>query len=119
MQLSKNFKSTEFQCKCCKQLPQEGMNPHLIELLQDIRDAIGKSISITSGYRCQKHNQKVKGAKLSQHVLGNASDIQVSGMSAADVHKFLLEHFDDRIGGLGKYPTFTHVDCRTGTKWRG
>lgn len=117
--LSENFDSNEFKCKCCGGLPAGGMSKELITLLQDIRNAIGRSITITSGYRCPKHNAAVKGAKKSKHVEGIAADIKVAGMSAADVHKFLLENFDDRIGGLGKYPHFTHVDVRRGTKWRG
>ncbi len=59
MKLSKDFDSNEFKCKCCGQLPEGGMNPELIELLQAIRDKIGKPILITSGYRCEKYNRQV------------------------------------------------------------
>jgi uncharacterized protein YcbK (DUF882 family) len=121
MKLSENFDSREFQCKCCGELPENGMNPHLIELLQAIREKLGKSITITSGYRCQKHNAKVDGAKHSQHVLGNAADIQVAGMSANDVHDYLASHFGVRCKGLGQYQNFTHIDVRTGSsaRWIG
>ena len=32
-----------------------------------IREKIGRSISVVSGYRCEKHNREVGGAKHSQH----------------------------------------------------
>lgn len=116
--LSENFDSSEFKCKCCGGLPKNGMNPNLIELLQELRNKLGKSISITSGYRCEYHNRKVKGAKNSQHVLGNAADIRVAGMSAHEVHDYIASHFNQRAKGLGKYPNFTHVDVRSGDKAR-
>ena len=119
--LSENFDSSEFKCKCCGKLPEHGMNPFLIELLQAIREKLGKSISITSGYRCQNHNEKVGGAKHSQHSLGNAADIQIAGMDAHDVYDYLSSHFNQRCKGLGKYANFTHVDVRVGNsaRWDG
>jgi uncharacterized protein YcbK (DUF882 family) len=118
MKLSENFDSSEFKCKCCG---ESRMNPKLIELLQAIREKLGKSISITSGYRCQNHNKKVGGALHSQHCLGNAADIQVAGMTAHEVHDYLASHFNQRCKGLGKYPNFTHIDVRDGdsARWNG
>ena len=49
-----------------------------VEVLQPIRDAWGKPIVVTSGYRCQKLNAAVGGVKNSQHVLGQAADIKAS-----------------------------------------
>ena len=45
------------------------------QILQPVRDKYGKSIIITSGYRCQELNKLVKGASSSQHKLGEAADI--------------------------------------------
>lgn len=45
------------------------------KLLQPIRNKYGKSIIITSGYRCPALNSHVGGSKTSQHVLGQAADI--------------------------------------------
>lgn len=112
MKLSKNFKSEEFACKCCGKLPESGMDINLITLLQDIRDKIEKPIAIVSGYRCEKHNRTVGGVKNSQHVLGNAADIKVEGMDADDVQHWLVVNFNKRIGGMGAYSTFTHIDTR-------
>lgn len=118
--LSEHFDSDEFKCKCCGGLPAHGISKELISLLEQIRHAFNKSITITSGYRCEHHNQKVGGAKKSQHVQGTAADIKVTGIPAHEVHAYLSEHFDDKIGGLGKYPNFTHVDVRENrARWVG
>jgi uncharacterized protein YcbK (DUF882 family) len=119
--LSEHFDDSEFRCKCCKKLPTAGMDKDLINLLEDIRTKLNKPVTITSGYRCEKHNEACGGAPKSQHLLGQAADIQVSGMSAAEVHLFIEHHFYKRAKGLGKYPRFTHVDVRDGaiTRWNG
>lgn len=44
-------------------------------LLQPIRNAYGKPIIISSGYRCPKLNSKIGGSKTSQHMKGEAADI--------------------------------------------
>ena len=49
----------------------------LIEkVLDPLREAYGKPIIVTSGYRCEKLNKAVGGAASSQHVKGEASDIR-------------------------------------------
>lgn len=49
----------------------------LIEkVLDPLREAYGKPIIVTSGYRCEKLNKAVGGAASSQHVKGQAADIR-------------------------------------------
>lgn len=49
----------------------------LIEkVLDPLREAYGKPIIVTSGYRCEKLNKAVGGAASSQHVKGEAADIR-------------------------------------------
>ena len=49
----------------------------LIEkVLDPLREAYGKPIIVTSGYRCEKLNKAVGGASSSQHVKGEAADIR-------------------------------------------
>ena len=116
--MSEHFKESEFTCHCgcggCK------VNPDLITLLEKIRGLLGRPITILSGFRCEAHNKKVKGAKDSQHKLGNAADITVDGMQPSAVHDFLTKNMDKEIGGMGKYKGFTHVDVRQGhARWTG
>lgn len=67
--------------------------------LEDLRRRFGRII-VTSGYRCEQLNRFVKGAKRSQHLLGEAADIYVSGNDMAKRYADLLEktgHFDQLI----------------------
>ena len=78
--LSKNFNRSEFACKgenCCGH--SAPVHPDLIEALQALRDRIGKPLSITSGFRCNRHNKAVGGAEQSFHTLGMAADVACSG----------------------------------------
>lgn len=46
------------------------------EVLEPIRKKWGEAIIVTSGYRCKKLNDAVKGAKTSLHMTGSAVDIR-------------------------------------------
>jgi len=50
-------------------------------LLDPLREAYGKPIYISSGYRCPELNRAVKGASNSYHTTGLAADIYVKGAS--------------------------------------
>ena len=45
-------------------------------VLDPLREAYGKPIHVTSGYRCQKLNALVGGSPTSDHMTGCAADIQ-------------------------------------------
>ena len=112
--LSENFNSLEFDCHgsgCCTETT---INPKLVEYVQKIRDHFGKSITVTSGYRCPVHNKRIGGATGSRHSKGDAADIVVAGVAPREVAKYA-----ESIGikGIGLYETnadghFTHVDTR-------
>lgn len=112
VKLSNNFNSTEMDCHgngCCSTTL---INEKLVEYLQKIREHFGKPITITSGYRCVKHNSSptVGGATGSRHTKGDAADIVVSGVIPAEVAKYA-----ESIGikGIGLYSNFVHIDTRT------
>lgn len=122
-QLSKNFKSTEFDCNgkdCCTETP---IDPKLVEVLQNVRDHFGVSVNLNCGYRCPEHNAKVSGASSnSQHMKGLAADIVVKGVHPVRVARYLeTVDFNGRIGCYtwdDKGSGFVHVDVR-GTNSRG
>jgi uncharacterized protein YcbK (DUF882 family) len=120
--LTNNFTLQEFNSKCGRDIPNNVL-PNIIQLaknLQVLRDAVGKSISITSGYRSPQHNKKIGGAKDSQHVKGMAVDIKVAGMTPKEVALIiegLIESGKMKQGGIGIYPSWVHYDIR-GTKAR-
>lgn len=115
-QLSKNFNSYEFRCglgspcSCSTIL----IDDKLVEYLQNIRDHFGKSVTITSAYRCPSYNKRIGGATGSYHSKGMAADIVISGVPPREVAKYA-----ESIGvlGIGLYETsadgfFTHIDTR-------
>lgn len=118
MKLTNNFSLSEFKCKCGKcEMPTEVLTNviQLAKQLQVIRDVIKKPITINSGYRCEAHNKKIGGEKNSQHLFGKAADIKVTGVSSLQVNKTIEQLVKDgkiKIGGLGLYNTFNHVDIR-------
>ena len=106
-QLSNNFNSIEFQCRCgnCDVTLIDEVH---VRKLQNLRNLLKKPIHIISGYRCPQHNFNVGGAKHSQHMVGTATDIVVRGMSPNEVANVC----DPFFMGLGRYDSFTHVDSR-------
>ena len=78
----------------------------LAERLQLIRDALGVSIVISSGYRCPELNKAVGGTKSSQHQLCLAADIHATGYTAQELFKAISDGnfgFDqlilEKVGG--------------------
>lgn len=91
----------------------------LAESLQVLRDVCGKQIHILSGYRCEKHNAAVGGARKSFHVLGLAADLMVPEGLSRDWFAGMIDGLQIssqiRQGGLGcyeKYPNMIHIDIR-------
>ena len=108
--LSPHFRVREFACRDGTDLVK--IDTALVELLERIRAAAGGAVTVSSGYRTVSYNQKVGGARASQHLLGRAADIQVRGASPLLVGQ-IAEYYLGGHGGIGVYQTFTHVDTRT------
>lgn len=61
-------------------IPNKQEENNLIALVESIldplREAYGKPIIVTSGFRCERLNKLVNGSKTSQHRTGQAADIR-------------------------------------------
>ena len=90
----------------------ENLTELCINVLQPLRTFIRQSIFVSSGYRCERLNNSIKGAKSSQHLTGEAADIQgTSQMSNKDLFQFvimskvpfdqLIIEFEDEFGEPG------------------
>ncbi len=114
--LGPHFALREFACRDGSD--EVRVAPALIELLERIRAAAGGvPLVVSSGYRTPAYNQKVGGAPRSQHLLGTAADIWADGLSPLLAAQ-MAEAFLGERGGIGVYPTFTHVDVRPGrARW--
>ena len=55
----------------------ENLKSLCIGVLQPVRDYFQKPMIISSGFRCEELNTKIGGSKTSQHVHGQAADIEV------------------------------------------
>jgi len=111
--MSKYFTEAEEVCKCCGQLPKNGISEVLLSKLDQLREKVGEQIHVSCMYRCPKHNAEVGGVPNSQHVDGTAADIYCDNLSVDELADLAVEVGFD---GIGRYygEEFVHVDCRDG-----
>jgi zinc D-Ala-D-Ala carboxypeptidase len=69
------------------------------EVLEPIRAHFGKPVRINSGYRSPKVNAAVGSKPTSQHAKGEAADLEIDGVSNAEVAKWIRDNlvFDQLI----------------------
>jgi uncharacterized protein YcbK (DUF882 family) len=113
---SEHFSFDEMKCKCgCETNEcEQGIYDALEKLRAAVSAALKKDtpIHVTSAYRCPKHNKAVGGAYASQHVLGRAADVYVSGQTPIWLEK--IARSIPEIKGIGRddHKMFVHVDVR-------
>ena len=83
-------------------------------VLEPLRKAMGKPIKISSGYRCERLNKAVGGVYNSQHLKGQAADIDIQGDMAfgKKIFEYIRDHlpFDQLIWEHSKSGTYwVHV----------
>lgn len=82
------FRKEEFACKCggrhCDGYPAD-ISRSLVTAADRLRAHFGAPVTVSSGLRCEKHNEAVGGVAGSRHKLGKAMDFCVKGQSAAAV----------------------------------
>lgn len=92
------------------------IDPRLLDILSSIRGELGGqgTFEVISGYRSFKTNQQLrkkssKVAKRSLHMLGQAIDIRMTGVSTRKIQQCAL---DLKCGGVGFYgkSNFVHLD---------
>lgn len=108
--VSKYFAANEVCCHCCG---RQGATQELLQFLDDLREALGRPLYVTSVYRCPAHNAEVGGVPNSQHTQGTAADTYVDGLTIDE-----LADMGVRLGadGVGRYYSqgFVHFDVRDG-----
>lgn len=118
VQLTANFTSREFDCKgtACK-CTVTRVDSKLVRKLQVLRNRLGKSITINSGNRCQRHNAASGGTSSSYHLntKGKAADIRITDRSLSP-SVIALHAQEVGFTGIGMYDGsaghFVHVDTR-------
>ena len=84
-------------------------------VLEPLRCAWGKPLTINSGYRCKELNELVGGVESSQHRTGEASDV-----ACKEPYKLaqLAKDMDLPCDQLILYPTFVHFSHKFNGKQR-
>lgn len=102
-----NFSKSEFDCK---HTGKNCMRPEFMDILQQIRTAWGKPMSINSGYRHDTHPIEVIKPEPGEHYFGVAADIDVRGQ---DVIELIMIAYGHGIRRLGIYQNprmkFLHI----------
>jgi len=87
------------------------------KVFDPMREALGKPIRVSSGYRSPAVNKKIGGAKNSQHTTGEALDLQgMEGLKNSEIFKYIKTNldFDQLIWEYGTTtePAWVHVSYK-------
>ena len=105
------FTRAEFRCPCgrCGGFPVEP-DETMVRLADQVREHFGAPVIVSSGVRCQAHNDELPGSvKNSYHLRGKAMDFCVRGVPGATLLayvKTLPVHYAYQIGNSD----FVHMD---------
>jgi uncharacterized protein YcbK (DUF882 family) len=81
------------------------LKPRLLTMLKSIERHFRRPVMITSGYRSPSYNRLVRGAPRSLHMLCEAADIQVQGVSKWEIARYVRA-----LPGRGGVGTYCHTD---------
>jgi len=96
--------------------PPERLWHHIIptlRFLDAVRERVGP-LRLISIYRNERYNKAVGGVPPSQHKRFTACDVVPLRASVADLWAACVDERrrQNFMGGLGRYRSFVHVDCR-------
>jgi hypothetical protein len=93
------------------------VNPELVSKLDELQQDFGRQFHINSGYRSPRQNLEAGGEKASEHLSGNALDIDVSDMSKEERIKLIEQASARGVTGIGVYNTALHFDLGNRRAW--
>jgi len=118
MKLSNNFTLEELtqsetaQRKGLDNTPTEEVKANLVRLarfLEEVRRVLGRPIMINSAYRSIKVNESVGSKATSQHCLGCAADIRVSGLTPDNIVKLILKSNIEYDQVIREFDSWVHI----------
>ena len=90
-------------------------------VLDPLREHLGRPVTISSGYRSLAVNTKIGGSKTSQHMVGEAADLSVAGLSIEEVGRAIIASavtWDQLIVERSGASEWVHVSYKIGTNRR-
>ena len=94
-----------------------GVKPELVNRFKAVQNAFGKSVPIVSGARDKATNDAAGGAKGSEHLDGNAIDLDVSNMSIKERKRLIATASANGFTGIGVYNNSIHLDMGNRRSW--
>ena len=123
--VTKNISRHELACSCGCDF--DSMDVETVNVVQDAADHFAEVLGvdrvvvvITSAARCFEYNRSpgVGSNDRSQHPKARAVDFRIVGVTPLKIYSYLSRKYRGKYG-LGRYPTFVHVDTRSNgpTRW--
>jgi zinc D-Ala-D-Ala carboxypeptidase len=108
----KHFSAQEIACNGTGQIL---IHEEALVALDQLRDALGGPVSLSSAFRSPYHNAVVGGAACSQHLRGHAFDLRLR-----ERRKSAIRESAEMLGFTGfgmNYQTFIHIDMGRRREW--
>jgi hypothetical protein len=94
-----------------------GVRPIIVDRFQALQNQWGRALPINSGHRDPARNARVGGAKGSQHIDGNALDVDVSSLSNEERTQLIGMASAMGFTGIGVYNNAVHLDMGARRSW--
>lgn len=110
--MSQYFKPHEYNCRCdrgskCDAVP---MKLKILMALDGMRRERGKAIRLESGCRCRYWNEKEGGSDNSDHLYGEAADVDANTpLERGEIMVLAIRHGFNRIGIPRSGKGFIHL----------
>lgn len=95
----------------------ENINGEVLNRYEALQTAFGKQLVITSGFRDPKTNADAGGVKGSQHIHGDAIDVDWSNLSEEERVRFIQTASAIGFTGIGIYKNHVHLDIGNRRAW--
>lgn len=95
----------------------KGVQPVVIDRFRQLQRIFGASVPVVSGFRDPDRNRRAGGAKASQHMHGNALDLDVSGMPVEERIRLIQTASAAGFTGIGVYDNSIHIDVGGRRAW--
>lgn len=69
----------------------ENLRALVLQVLQPLRDGLGRPLRVNSGYRGPSANRAVGGSRASQHLAGEAADIECAGVDTRRLAQTVID----------------------------